>query len=73
MHFERFRFFCFAILVAAKAKLFLNTTAFQPQSTRACVNQGAGYALVSGDKVCMLKGDAAQLAKFAGQNVTVKA
>lgn len=42
------------------------------ECTRACVKQGAGYALVSGDKVYTLKGDAAQFDKFAGQNVTVK-
>lgn len=40
--------------------------------TRACVKQGSDYALVVGDKVYTLKGDKAELDKFAGQKVTVK-
>jgi hypothetical protein len=37
--------------------------------TRECVKSGSDYALVSGGKVYTLKGDSAQLDKFAGQNV----
>jgi len=39
--------------------------------TRACVKEGSDYALVVGDKVYTLKGDKAQLDKFAGQKVKV--
>src|SRR3954471_4887780 len=39
--------------------------------TRECVKSGSDYALVSGGKVATLKGDSAQLDKFAGQNVKV--
>ena len=39
--------------------------------TRACVKKGADYALVVGSKVYTLKGDAAQLDKYAGDKVTV--
>lgn len=39
--------------------------------TRACVKQGSDYALVVGDKVYTLKGDAAELDKYAGQKVKV--
>jgi hypothetical protein len=42
------------------------------QCTRECVKQGSDFALASGDKVYMLKGDKSQFDKFAGQNVTVK-
>jgi hypothetical protein len=42
------------------------------QCTRACVKQGSDFALVSGSKVYTLKGDKAQLDKFAGQKVTIK-
>lgn len=41
------------------------------QCTRECVKQGSDYALVSGGKVYTLKGDAKQIDKYAGQNVTV--
>ena len=41
------------------------------ECTRACVKQGSDYALVVGDKVYTLKGDAAELDKFAGQKVKV--
>ena len=42
------------------------------QCTRECVKQGADYALVSGGKVYTLKGDKAQIDKYAGQKVTIK-
>jgi hypothetical protein len=42
------------------------------QCTRECVRQGSDFALASGDKVYILKGDKSQFDKFAGQNVTVK-
>jgi hypothetical protein len=42
------------------------------QCTRECVKQGSDFALASGDKVYILKGDESQFDKFAGQNVTVK-
>jgi hypothetical protein len=42
------------------------------QCTRECVRQGSDFALASGDKVYVLKGDKSQFDKFAGQNVTVK-
>jgi hypothetical protein len=42
------------------------------QCTRECVKQGSDFALASGDKVYILKGDKSQFDKFAGQNVTVK-
>jgi hypothetical protein len=42
------------------------------QCTRECVRQGADFALASGDKVYILKGDKSQFDKFAGQNVTVR-
>lgn len=42
------------------------------ECTRGCVKHGADYALVSGSKVYTLKGNKAQLDKYAGQNVTVK-
>ena len=42
------------------------------QCTRECVKQGSDFALVSGSKVYTLKGDKAQLDKFAGQKVTIK-
>lgn len=40
--------------------------------TRECVKGGSDYALVVGDKVYTLKGDKAQIDKFAGEKVTVK-
>jgi hypothetical protein len=39
--------------------------------TKACVEHGANYALVSGDKVYTLDGDKEELGKYAGQSVTV--
>jgi hypothetical protein len=42
------------------------------QCTRECVRQGSDFALVSGDKLYVLKGDKSQFDKFAGQNVTIK-
>jgi hypothetical protein len=39
--------------------------------TRECVKQGSDYALVSNGKVYTLKGNRAELDKFAGQNVKV--
>ena len=39
--------------------------------TRECVKSGSDYALVSGGKVYTLKGNSAQLDKFAGQAVKV--
>ena len=40
--------------------------------TRECVKAGSDYALVSGDKVYTLKGDKAQIDKFAGANVVIE-
>lgn len=40
--------------------------------TRECVKQGSSYALVVGNKIYTLKGDEADLSKFAGAKVTVK-
>jgi hypothetical protein len=42
------------------------------QCTRECVQAGSDYALVVGEKVYTLKGDAATFDKFAGERVTVK-
>jgi len=42
------------------------------QCTRECVKQGSDYALVVGSKVYTLKGDKAQIDKYAGEKVTVK-
>jgi hypothetical protein len=42
------------------------------QCTRECIKQGSDFALASGDKVYILKGDKSQFDKFAGQSVTVK-
>lgn len=42
------------------------------QCTRECVQSGEGYVLVVGKKTYTLKGDAAALDKFAGEEVTVK-
>ncbi len=41
------------------------------QCTRECVKGGSDYALVAGDKVYTLKGDKAQIDKFAGEKVTI--
>jgi hypothetical protein len=42
------------------------------ECTRECVKEGSDFALASGDKVYILKGDKSQFDKFAGQNVIVK-
>jgi ribosomal protein L19 len=42
------------------------------QCTRECVKEGSDFALASGDKVYVLKGDKSQFDKFAGQSVTIK-
>ena len=39
--------------------------------TRACVKSGSKYALVAGDKIFILKGDARQIEKFVGKKVSV--
>lgn len=41
------------------------------ECTRECVKFGSDFALVVGDKVYTLKGDKAQLDKFAGAPVTL--
>lgn len=41
------------------------------ECTRACVKKGSDFALVVGSKVYTLKGDQAELDKFAGEKVTV--
>ena len=40
--------------------------------TRECVKGGSDYALVVADKVYTLKGDKAEIDKFAGEKATVK-
>ena len=42
-----------------------------PECTRECVKGGSDYALVVGEKVYTLKGDKAQIDKFAGEKATV--
>lgn len=42
------------------------------QCTRACVKSGSDFALAVGDKLYTLKGDKAQLDKYAGTQVVVK-
>jgi hypothetical protein len=42
------------------------------ECTRACVKADSDYALVVGEKVYTLKGNAAELDKYAGEQVTVK-
>jgi hypothetical protein len=41
------------------------------QCARECVKAGADYGFVVGDKVYTLKGDRAQIDKFAGQKATI--
>ena len=41
------------------------------ECTRECVKAGSDYALVVGDKLYALKGDKAQLDRYAGQKATV--
>jgi hypothetical protein len=40
--------------------------------TRMCIKGGQGFALVVGDKVYNLRGDSAELDKYAAQKVTLK-
>jgi hypothetical protein len=40
--------------------------------TRMCVKGGQGFALVVGDRVYNLRGDSAELDKYAAQKVTLK-
>ena len=42
------------------------------ECTRECVKAGSDYALVVGEKIYPLKGDKAELDKYAGQRATVK-
>ena len=42
------------------------------ECTRECVKTGSDYALVVGDKIYPLKGDKAEIDKYAGQGATVK-
>jgi hypothetical protein len=42
------------------------------ECTRACIKQGADFALASGGKVYILKGGKSQFDKVAGQSVSVK-
>lgn len=42
------------------------------QCTRECVRQGSDFALASGSKIYILKGDKSQLDKFAGESVVIK-
>lgn len=42
------------------------------ECTRVCVKADADYALVVGEKVYTLKGNASDLDKYAGERVTVK-
>jgi hypothetical protein len=41
------------------------------ECTRICVKQGSQYALLVGNKVYALQGDAAAIDKYAGQRATV--
>jgi hypothetical protein len=41
------------------------------QCTRECVKTGSDYALVVGDKMYTLKGDKAQIDRFAGEKATM--
>ncbi len=56
--------------MCGKKHMMKNATA--TQCTRECVKSGSDYSLVSGDKVYKLKGDKAQIDKFAGLNVVVE-
>lgn len=42
------------------------------QCTRECVKSGSDYALVVGDKVYTLKGNKAEIDKYAGEKATIK-
>ena len=41
------------------------------ECTRACVKSGSDFALISGDKLYTLRGDKAQIDKFAGSDVVI--
>jgi hypothetical protein len=47
-------------------------TAASMKCTKECIKGGSDYALVSGDKVYTIKGDKAELDKYAGEAVTVE-
>ena len=53
------------------AKHTMMPGATDSQCTRACVKAGSDYALVVGGKVYTLKGNNADLEKFAGEKATV--
>src|SRR5215472_10185161 len=55
--------------MCGKQHMMKNTTA--AECTRECVKAGSDFALISDDKVYILKGDKAQLDKFAGTPVVV--
>jgi len=48
------------------------TTMSTADCVRMCVKGGQGFALVVGDKVHNLRGDSAELDKYAAQKVTLK-
>ena len=56
-------------LCGAKHSTSMNQSA--AGCTRVCLKKGAGYALVSGEKVYKLQGGTDYLDKFAGERVTV--
>jgi len=55
--------------MCGKQHMMKNATA--AECTRECVKGGSDFALASGDKVYVLKGDKAQLDKYAGAQVIV--
>ena len=55
--------------MCGKQHMMKNATA--AECTRACVKSGSDFALVVGDKLYTLKGDKAQLDKFAGAPVVL--
>jgi hypothetical protein len=48
-----------------------DSTKSPAECTQMCVRNGAQYVLVDGDKTYALNGDTAQIAKLAGQRVSV--
>lgn len=56
--------------MCGKEHMMQNKTA--AECTRECVKAGSDFALASGDKVYILKGDKAQLNKYAGVPVVVE-
>jgi hypothetical protein len=48
-----------------------SSSASATQCVKGCMKGGAEAVVVSGDKVYHLKGNSAEVAKYAGQNVTV--